>query len=152
MSRYRLSQTQALGKIVMPYDQRSETPRIQEYRNLRTRCGLSQKSAEAATIGLSNSLFSTTIRDEGKLIAMGRIVGDGGSNFTVVDIAVHPDYQRQGLGGFVMKAIMSYIHAYAPNTAYIDLIADHHSPALYSKYGFEPVAPNSIGMAYKVTK
>lgn len=83
---------------------------------------------------------------------MGRIVGDGGCNFTVVDIAVHPEYQRQGLGGFVMEAIMSYIHAYAPDSAYVDLIADHHSPALYSKHGFEPTAPKSIGMAYRVKK
>ena len=134
------------------YDQLSEIPGIEEYRALRVTCGLSTKSSAAASKGLPNSLFATTIRDKGKLIAMGRVVGDGGCNFTVVDIAVHPDYQRQGLGSLVMEAIMLYIEEHAPDSAYVDLIADDHSPALYSKFGFTPTAPDSIGMAYKVEK
>lgn len=132
------------------YDQRSEIPAIEEYRQLRAVCGLSPKSPEAASKGLPNSLFATTLRDEGKLIAMGRVVGDGGCNFEVVDIAVHPDYQRRGLGALVMTSIMSYIAENAPKSAYVSLIADHHSPALYSKFGFKATAPVSIGMGYKV--
>jgi ribosomal protein S18 acetylase RimI-like enzyme len=78
---------------------------------------------------------------------MGRVVGDGGCNFEIVDIAVHPDYQRQGLGRQVMDAVMAFFHEAAPESAYVDLIADHHSLALYSKYGNEPVAPKSLGIA-----
>ena len=81
---------------------------------------------------------------------MGRVVGDGGCNFEVVDIAVHPDYQRQGLGTLVMAAIMSYIETNAPKSAYVSLIADNHASALYAKFGFQPTAPDSIGMAYRV--
>jgi ribosomal protein S18 acetylase RimI-like enzyme len=99
---------------------------------------------------LPNSLFATTIRDQSKLIAMGRVVGDGACNFEIVDVAVHPDYQRRGLGGRIMSAVMDYIHEHAPESAYVSLIADDHAPALYSKFGFEPTAPVSIGMAYKV--
>ena len=83
---------------------------------------------------------------------MGRVVGDGGCNFEIVDIAVHPDYQRQGLGRQFMDAVMAFIHEAAPESAYVDLIADHHSPALYSKYGFEPVAPKSLGMALTIKR
>ncbi|WP_353395851.1 GNAT family N-acetyltransferase [Hydrogenophaga sp. 5NK40-0174] len=111
---------------------------------------MSPRSVEAAQRGLPNSLFATTVRDGDKLIAMGRVVGDGGCNYEVVDVAVHPAYQKQGLGTAVMDAIMSFIEKNAPDTAYVSLIADHHSPALYSKYGFEPTAPVSIGMAYRV--
>lgn len=132
------------------FDQRSELPAIQEYRQLRAVCGLSPKSADAASKGLPNSLFCTTIRDGKSLIAMGRVVGDGGCNFEIVDVAVHPDYQRQGLGTLIMDSIMSYIEEHAPQSAYVSLIADAESPALYSKFGFQPTAPDSIGMAYKV--
>ena len=132
------------------YDQQNETPQAEEYCELRVICGLSPTSEEAAMKGLPNGLFSTTIRDQGLLIAMGRLIGDGKCNFEVVDIAVHPEYQRQELGGRVMNSIMSFIKENAPETAYVSLIADHHSPALYSKYGFEPTAPVSIGMAYRV--
>ena len=132
------------------YEQQAQIPEVDEYRELRNRCGMSEKSPEAASKGLPNTLFATTIRDAGKLIAMGRVVGDGGCDFGIVDVAVHPDYQGQGLGNLVMATIMSYLENNAPESAYVALIADDHSPALYSKFGFEPTAPKSIGMAYRV--
>ncbi len=132
------------------FAQSKEIPGCEEYRALRAACGLSPKSHAAAELGLPNSLFATTIQDGKRLIAMGRVVGDGGLNFEVVDIAVHLGYQRQGLGRQVMDAVMAFIHEVAPESACVDLIADHHSPALYSKYGFESVTPKSIGMALTI--
>ena len=130
--------------------QKAEVPLASEFQTLRVTCGLSPRSDDAVRLGLPNSLFCTTVRQAGKLVGMGRIVGDGGCNFEVVDIAVHPDFQRQGIGQMVMEAIMSYLSGHAPESAYVSLIADDHSPALYSKYGFEPTAPASIGMAFKM--
>ena len=127
-------------------EQRSEIPQADEYRALRVDCGLSPKSPEAAERGLPNSLFATTIRDGDRLVAMGRIVGDGGCNLEIVDVAVHPDYQRRGLGSRIMGALMDWIGENVPETAYVSLIADDHSPALYAKFGFEPTTPRSIGM------
>lgn len=127
-------------------EQRSACPQVDEYRKLRVDCGLSPKSAQAAERGLPNSLFATTIRDGERLVAMGRVIGDGGCNLEIVDVAVHPDYQRRGLGSRVMAALMDWIGKNAPRTAYVSLIADDHSPALYSKFGFEPTTPGSIGM------
>lgn len=132
------------------YTQTPELPAVDEYRALRVMCDLSPKSHAAARVGLPNSLFATVIRSGTELVAMGRVVGDGGCNFEVVDIAVHPDHQRRGLGSKIMQAITDYLRDNAPPTAYVSLIADHDSPALYSKYGFEPTAPVSIGMARKL--
>ncbi len=134
------------------YLQKEETPQADEYMQLRVLCGLSPRSAEAAARGLPRSLFCTTIRDGERLIAMARVVGDGGCNFEVVDVAVHPDYQKRRLGTRVMSAVTEYIQNNAPESAYVCLIADHHSPALYSKFGFKPTAPVSIGMGYNVTR
>ncbi|MBY6205143.1 GNAT family N-acetyltransferase [Halomonas denitrificans] len=134
------------------YVQEPAVPDVAEYCDLRTRCGLSPKRAGAASKGLPNSLFSTVIRREGALVAMGRVVGDGGCNFEVVDVAVHPDHQRRGLGTRIMRAIREWLDDNAPETAYVSLIADHHSPKLYSKFGFEPTTPRSIGMAYSVRR
>lgn len=127
-----------------------EVPDIEEYRNLRVICGLSPRSLKAASKGLPNSLFSVTIRDQKNLIGMGRIVGDGGCNLEVVDIAVHPEYQQRGIGQMIMARIMTFIENNAPESAYVSLIADDHSPALYSKYGFELTTPRSVGMALRV--
>ena len=130
--------------------QKTEIPEVKEFQQLRLDCGLSARSDQAASKGLPNSLFSTTVREGDRLIAMGRVVGDGGCNFEVVDIAVHPEFQRQGVAQTVMQAIMNYLKDHAPESAYVSLIADNHSPALYSKFGFRPTAPASIGMAFKV--
>jgi GNAT superfamily N-acetyltransferase len=46
------------------------------------------------------------MRDATDTIAMGRIIGDGGCFFQVVDIAVLPAYQGQGLGTQIMAALM----------------------------------------------
>jgi ribosomal protein S18 acetylase RimI-like enzyme len=78
---------------------------------------------------------------------MGRIVGDGGCNFEIVDMAVHPDFQRQGLGKRIMESLMTYLRETAPKTAYVSLIADDGAPALYRQFGFEFTAPASVGMA-----
>lgn len=122
-------------------------PTAEEYVRLRLAAGLDERSIEAARIALPNSYFSVCIRDAAELIGMGRIVGDGGCNFEIVDIAVHPDYQRRGLGSQIMTALMAHLRSTAPASAYVSLIADGATPALYEKFGFEPTAPASIGMA-----
>ena len=125
----------------------SSIPNTEEYCDLRRAAGLSSKAAVAAEKGLPNTLFGVCVRDAGQLVGMGRIIGDGGCNFEVVDIAVHPDYQRRGLGTRIMQALVDYLEQHAPETAYVSMIADEGAPALYEKFGFEPTAPASIGMA-----
>lgn len=125
-------------------------PSSAEYIALRSAAGLSPKTVEAADKGLPNSLFSVCIRSGNTLIGMGRVVGDGGCNFEIVDVAVHPDFQRQGLGSQIMEALMAYLHENAPSSAYVSLIADEGAPALYRRFGFEFTAPASVGMAIKL--
>ena len=40
---------------------------------------------------------------------MGRVIGDGGTAFQIIDIAVHPYYQGQGFGKEILKQVMSFI-------------------------------------------
>lgn len=127
-----------------------EVPAADEYRALRVLAGLSPKTAEAAMRGLSGSLFGACARSDGTLIGMGRIIGDGGLNYEIVDMAVHPDHQRQGIGSLIMDALMSYLRKNAPPSAYVCLIADNDAPILYQKYGFEFTAPISVGMALRM--
>lgn len=129
------------------YEISAAEPTADEYVRLRLDAGLSKRSIEAARIALPNSFFSVCVRDDKELIGMGRIVGDGGCNFEIVDIAVHPDFQRKGIGSQIMNALMGYLRSNAPASAYVSLIADEGAPALYEKFGFKPTAPASIGMA-----
>lgn len=125
----------------------NEAPTPEEYVQLRLATGLSPKSIEAARVALPNSVFATTIRDDqGQLIAMGRIIGDGGCFYQIVDIAVHPTQQGQGLGRFIMSELMEYLEQHAPKSAYVSLIADVPADALYKKFGFQYTSPSSVGM------
>ena len=127
-----------------------ETPGADEYRELRIATGLSAKTAEAAALGLPGTLFGVCLRHEGALVGMGRVIGDGGLNFEIVDVAVRPDHQRQGLGYRIMEELTNWLHANAPVSAFVCLIADHGAPALYAKFGFEFTAPVSQGMALRL--
>jgi len=134
------------------YEFLHETPAAAEYCALRELAGMSAKSLAAAEAGLPNTLYAVCIRDAGTLIGMGRVIGDRGLNFDVVDMAVHPDYQRQGLGTRIMTALMAFIDDTAPDSAYVSLLADDGAPALYQKFGFEFTAPRTVGMALYIRK
>ena len=121
------------------------TPSADDYRRLRVAAGLSPKSAE-----LPNTLFAVQIRKEGEVVGMGRVVGDGGLFYQVVDIAVEPAHQGQGLGKAIVERIVDHLRQTAPVGAYVSLIADGEAWRLYAQYGFKPTAPASIGMAFSI--
>ena len=79
-------------------------PDVPTYRRLRVETGLSPKSQDAATRGLANTLYGVSLLKAGEVIGMGRVVGDGGTVFVVVDVAVRRDHQGQGLGKRIMAA------------------------------------------------
>ncbi|EGU57742.1 hypothetical protein VINI7043_24107 [Vibrio nigripulchritudo ATCC 27043] len=124
-----------------------KAPTPEEFVAMRITAGLSAKSLEAARIGLPNSLYAVSIRDESKLIGMGRVVGDGACNFEVVDVAVDPSYQGKGLGKQIMQYIDAYIASVALEGSYVSMIADE--PEFYQKLGYRLVSPRSHGMTKK---
>jgi len=130
----------------------ARTPDIADYRRVRVEAGLSPKTLEQAEKGLPNSWFGVTVEHEGHAIGMGRIIGDGGTAFQIVDIALMTAHHGKGLGKAIMAALMDHLTTHAPAGAYVSLIADGDAKHLYAKYGFEPVMPASIGMAMLVPK
>lgn len=130
----------------MEYELVEEVPSVEDYRHLRLATGLSPKSADAVTRGLAGSWYGITIRHAGAVVGMGRIVGDGGCFFQIVDIAVLPAHQGQGLGKRIMAALMAQLERYAPTTAIVTLLADGDAQHLYRQFGFELSAPASVGM------
>lgn len=116
-------------------------PSPEDYVHLRTVAKLTPPPASPSMItrALSSSLPIVVIRSkpqDGPIVAMGRLIGDGGLVIQVADICVHPDHQRQGLGATVMRALTDWVDEHAPS-AYVSLIADP-GPAkeLYERYGF----------------
>ena len=131
----------------MTYELIPGAPSVADYRRLREVTGLSPKTEEAAKAGLPNSWFAVTVHQAGRVVGMGRVIGDGGTAFQVTDIAVLGDYRGQGLGKRIVAALVGWLAANAPKSAYVSLIADGPARDLYAQYGFRETAPESVGMA-----
>lgn len=124
-------------------------PDAADYTRLRTAAGLSRKSPEAAEHGVAGTLHGVRILRDGELIGMGRVIGDGGCFYFVVDIAVAPEHQGRGLGKRIMAALDAWLRANAPETAHVALFADGEARHLYAKFGFVENT-KAVGMDYRV--
>ena len=133
--------------IDMAYEVCRRTPSVDEYLRLRAAAGLSPFSGEAAAKGLAGTVFAVVIQHGNVAVGMGRLIGDGGCFFQIVDIAVTPSDQGQGLGKTIMQELMEFVTTRLPASAYVSLIADVPANQLYKKFGFVETAPRSLGMA-----
>jgi ribosomal protein S18 acetylase RimI-like enzyme len=124
-------------------------PPVADYLRLRREAGLSPKTEEQARAALPGSWAACHVVHEetGEVVGMGRLLGDGGWYFHVMDMAVLPAHQRRGLGDAVLTALLRLIEDTAPAGAYVNLLADPPGRRLYERHGFTDTAPASVGMA-----
>ena len=127
-------------------------PEPEEYNSLRERSGMKEKSgigdetAERIRTAMRNSLLVVTVYEAGELIGLGRIVGDGGISYAVVDIMVDRRFQRQGIADGIMDHIDDYFEANADGCSFIMLHAMKPADALYQKHRFHPLDERRVGM------
>ena len=123
-------------------------PTLEDYRRLRADTGLSPKTVEQASAGLHGAWAAVHVIDDatGETIGMGRVLGDGGWYFHVVDMAVLPTHQRRGIGAAILTALLDTIRDRAPANPYVTLMADLPGRPLYTRFGFQETAPGTVGM------
>ncbi len=67
--------------------------------------------SDALRKGFENSLLTLGAFENGKLLGIIRVVGDGHTIVLVQDILVFPEYQRQGIGTRLLRAVLEeYAH------------------------------------------
>ncbi|KAJ8075140.1 hypothetical protein AAF712_011599 [Marasmius tenuissimus] len=130
-------------------------PPLLTYLNLRQLSGLSPKTPAQGEGALSGSWAFGTVAyhdphssgaSESEIVAMARIIGDGGWYFIVADMAVLPEHRRKGLGEALLRRLLEQIKERAPEGALVTLLADEMGRGLYKRCGFVDSAPVSIGM------
>lgn len=134
----------------MPVELIERFPGAADYCRLRAEAGMAPRTIDAAQRGLPNTLYGVSLLHDGEVIGMGRIIGDGGCFFIVVDIAVAPAHQGRGLGKRIMAALDAWLRANALPSAVVSLAADGDAKYLYARYGFAETAPHSVNMEYQV--
>jgi GNAT superfamily N-acetyltransferase len=123
-------------------------PDVDDYLRLRAAAGMHAKTREAAARALPNTLYGVQLQHDGELVGMGRVIGDNGCFFTIVDIAVAPAWQGRGLGKRIMVALDAWLQRNVPPSAYVTLVADGDAKYLYAKFGFVESAPVAVNMEY----
>lgn len=77
-------------------------------------------------------------QDEGQkhqLIGFGRVVSDQTWNATIWDVVIHPDYQRQGLGKYLVYQMIRLVKR--QDIRHITLFAESRALSFYQHLGFE---------------
>lgn len=106
------------------YELIHDAPPVDAYVALRTDAGLSPKTVEQGAAAIAGTWFFCHIRERStaQVVAMGRVIGDGGWYFHIAQI-----------------------QDTAPADPYITLLADPPGRRLYEQIGFVETAP-TVGM------
>jgi GNAT superfamily N-acetyltransferase len=82
-------------------------------------------------------VYAVRVERDDETVGIGRIIGDGALFFEIVDMAVLPGHQGNGLGDAIMAALMGYLRGNARPGSFVGLFAGEGVSDFYEKYGFE---------------
>ena len=96
-------------------------PTATEYEDIYTAAGTPVSiERTAVNTALDGSLYGVTVVDgDGTAVGMGRVVGDGGIYYAVVDVIISPRVEDTGLEVTIMKYLTDYLDAHAAKDAFI---------------------------------
>lgn len=127
-----------------------------QFVELQEAVGFGRPNLKQIEIALENSFYSVSVEMDGKIIGMGRIVGDGARIFYLQDIFIHPKYQRRGIGTEIVKKLLVYIDNLQLEDCNImvGLMAAKEKEAFYEKFGFKkrPNERQGSGMMMNISK
>lgn len=103
-------------------------------------------SKEQTQKALINSLYTVIVVKDSQTVGMGRLIGDG-MYYTIVDIVVQPNYQKQGIGNKIVNMIIEFVDKETPigGRSSIQLIAEKGKETFYEKLGFKIIPHEFCG-------
>ncbi len=118
----------------------------ENYYRLRESVGWTNFSKAQAQTALNNSLYTVTAVENNQTVAMGRLIGDG-QYYMIVDVIVHPDFQNQKIGTFILNLLLKYVDNHTPSQgrSSIQLIAEKGKEAFYETLGFKKIPHEFCG-------
>lgn len=121
----------------MPYTIEHRTPTAKQWMELRKSVGWATFDDGAAEKSLAATNFCVSAFEDGELIGMARVLGDGIICFYVGNVMVRPDRQREGIGREIMDEIMIYLDKHAAKGAIASLLSIKGKEEFYTQFGFE---------------
>ena len=117
----------------------------EEFVRLRVATGFADIPVDHAAKALENGLVNVSAIYDGKLVGMGRLVGDGAMYWYLQEIIVLPEYQGRGIGRMIVNHLIEYatVHSATGKFTTIGGVSAKGKEGFYQKLGFD-VIPNGI--------
>lgn len=112
-------------------------PTAKQWMELRASVGWASFPYDIAEKSLSSTPYCVCAFDDGRLVGMARVLGDGVFTFYIGNVMVAPDRQREGIGQAIMQVIMEYVDKTAYPGAIASLLSIKGYEPFYKKFGFE---------------
>lgn len=87
----------------------------EDFKEMRASVNWNKVKPHQLQTALDNSMVVIGIYENNKIVAMGRLVGDGICKAMLTDIIVKPEYQRKGYGRKVLEELITEITKKQPN-------------------------------------
>ncbi len=110
----------------------------EDFIRLKVATGFIDRPVQQVEKALKNGLFNVSAVCDGKVIGMGRLVGDGAMYWYLQEIIVLPEYQGKGIGESIVNRLIEHIKSETePGTKIeIGLTAVKGKEPFYEKFGF----------------
>lgn len=112
--------------------------KAEDFIRLKVATGFIERPLQQVEAALKNGLFNVSAICDGKVVGMGRLVGDGAMYWYLQEIIVQPEYQGKGIGKSIVNRLMEHIKSTAIPGTIIDigLTAVKGKEPFYEKFGF----------------
>ena len=109
-------------------------------------------SLEQTRLAMTHTLFRVSVFDGDTPVAMARVIGDMGLDYYIKDVAVRPEYQRQGVGRLLIQEIMQFIqdNGVKGTEIFVELCAEPDKMPFYEKLGFDTNEDQRMKLMYRV--
>lgn len=123
----------------MEYRIEKNTLLPEEHMALWEAAGWGTPDRDLVETSLRGSYATFAVRDGGRIIAMARLIGDGGMAFYLKDLIVSPDYQGKGIG----RELLSYVEDFVRGElkegwwSFLQLMSAKGKEEFYLKCGYK---------------
>ena len=120
----------------------------EEYLSLRGQVGWKKLTDRQAEQALANCLYKVkAVTEDGQVVGMGRVVGDGAVVCYVQDLIVIPQVQAQGIGSQIIRKLKAYVESLREegSTMMLCLMCAKGREPFYEKHGFMQRPTEALG-------
>lgn len=108
---------------------------------------------EQTELAMKHTLFRVSVWDGDKIVAMARMNGDMGLDYYIKDVVVRPEYQRRGIGRWMIHELLKFINdnGIKGTDIFVELCAAPDKIPFYEKFGFEANQAQRLKLFHRVT-